>query len=166
MRNDANISRAKWHLWPWKRSVEGKMRSVFTMKFSCSLAKSQESKQMSLKRSWWFGPLFFVFPLFFKLENFLRGELPHCTKLLFLHAFTFTTHATASIWLPRFTRTFFLYLGDSDKWKNLLMNGKSMFWQEKQVDLRCRYPLADARSEGQKTPLRMMTTTPFLFLCL
>ena len=103
--------------------------------------------------------LFFYFP-FFSSWNFLWGELPHCTKLLFLHAFTFTTHATASIWLPRFTRTFFLYLGDSDKWKNLLMNGKSMFWQVKQVDLRCRYPLA----EGQKT-LRMMTT-PFLFLCL
>ena len=154
------FSRAKWHLWPWKRSVEGKMRSVFTMKFSCSLAKSQESKQMSLKGSlvvW--ASLFFTFP-FFSSWNFLWGELPHCTKLLFLHAFTFTTHATASIWLPRFTRTFFLYLGDSDKWKNLLMNGKSMFWQVKQVDLRCRYPLA----EGQKT-LRMMTT-PFLFLCL
>ena len=154
------FSRAKWHLWPWKRSVEGKMRSVFTMKFSCSLAKSQESKQMSLKGSlvvW--ASLFFTFP-FFSSWNFLWGELPHCTKLLFLHAFTFTTHATASIWLPRFTRTFFLYLGDSDKWKNLLMNGKSMFWQVKQVDLRCRYPLA----EGQKT-LKMMTT-PFLFLCL
>ena len=126
MRKDANISRAKWHLWPWKRSVKGKMRSVFTMKFSCSLAKSQESRQMSLKRSWWFWPLFFVFfllSLFFKLEFPLR-------RITSLHQTPFSSciyiyNPRNSLYLATsFTRTFFLQV--------IVTNERTWSWMENQ----------------------------------
>ena len=63
------------------------MRSVFTMKFSCSLAKSQESKQMSLKRSWWFGPLyfFFTFPFFQVGISFEANYLIAPNSFFFMH---------------------------------------------------------------------------------
>ena len=83
---NAKASRAKRHLWPWK--VSGCV--LRSDEIFMQLAKSQE--EMSLKKfvvcSIASLCLFPPFLLFFSSWNFLWGELPHCTKLLFLHAFT------------------------------------------------------------------------------
>ena len=105
------------------------MRSVFTMKFSCSLAKSQESKQMSLKRSWWFGPLFLLLSLFFKWEFPLR-------RITSLHQTPFssciyTTHKKRSNRLATsFTRK---------------KRKPNFFFQVQQMTLQMDFPLSQHR---------------------
>ena len=74
------------------------------MKFSCAVGKKSGRNVIKEKfvvcSSIAFLFVFFPLSSFFPSWNFLWGELPHCTKLLFLHAFTLHIRREATDWRP------------------------------------------------------------------
>ena len=88
------------------------------MKFSCAVGKKSGRNVIKEKfvvcSSIAFLFVFFPLSSFFPSWNFLWGELPHCTKLLFLHAFTLHIRREATDWRP--------HLGEREKKAQLFLS--------------------------------------------